>query len=311
MDEGMQRIVDDTWVWGPDRFEETFGRRLPGKFAENFPAGKRIVAVLTFDTQGDVDAAIPKLGTRTWPDGSINYCDLTMRQYDITEGLPRILRILDKHGIKGTFAVTGMTADWYPDDIRAIEDQGHEVAVHSHRHLPMFQLSEAEQREETERATEAVARVVQSKPVGYRSPFYTSTQYTLDHLRDLGYLWNSDFHDAEFPYVLEKDGRPIVEIPAGHDDFSQWLLMPGPGSVFPQMGGTPYGSPETVFQTMKMDFDVLYEESADRPRMVQWCMHPCITGRPFRAAVLDQLIDHMKGHDGVWFATCQELAALA
>ncbi|MGQ0669676.1 MAG: polysaccharide deacetylase family protein, partial [Actinomycetota bacterium] len=256
----MQRLtVDDEWVWHPSRFEETFGKRLPGRFLANWPTGKRIVVILTFDTQGDVDAAIPGLGTRTWPDGSINYCDLTMRQYDITEGLPRILRILDKHAVKATFAVPGMTADWYPNEIREIVGRGHEVAVHGHRHLPMFQLTRDEQRVEIERATEAVGRTIAAQPVGWRSPLYTVTEHTLDQLRDLGFLWNSDFHDADFPYVLEKEGRSIVEIPASHDDFSQWLQMAGKDAVFPQMGGTPYGTPQGVLETMKTEFDILYE----------------------------------------------------
>ncbi len=303
--------LDEPWVWGPHRFEATFGKRVSGQFEKKWPAGTRMVAILTFDTQGDVDAAIPNLGTRTWPNGSINYCDLSMRQYDLNDGLSRILRILDKHQIKATFPVTGLTAEWYPDIIRSIAERGHEVAVHSHRHLPMFQLSERDQRREMELATEAVAKAIGAQPVGWRSPFYTVTEHTLDHMRDLGFVWNSDFHDSEFPYILEKAGRRLVEIPAGHDDFTQWLLMPGLGAPFPQMGGTPYASPQAVLDCMRSEFKVFYEESAQQPKMLQWCMHPCISGRAWRASVLDKLIGEMKEQQGVWFATCRELADLA
>jgi hypothetical protein len=77
------------------------------------------------------------------------------------------------------------------------------------------------------------------------------------------------------------------------------------------MGGTPYGTYEGVLSTLKAEFDLLYRESADGPRVLQYCMHPKISGRAFRAAVLDELISHAKDHDGVWFATCRELAELA
>jgi hypothetical protein len=40
-------------------------------------------------------------------------------------------------------------------------------------------------------------------------------------------------------------------------------------------------------------------------------MHPKISGRAFRAMVLDRMLDYMKQHEGVWFATCGEIAALA
>jgi peptidoglycan/xylan/chitin deacetylase (PgdA/CDA1 family) len=303
------RLAD--WTWTKERFEEVFGRRLSGGFVERWPAGKRIAVLLTFDTQADVDAAVPNYvagQTCFWANGSINYCDLTMRQYDVLEGVPRMLRILRELGVKATFPTCGLTAEWYPDTVRAIVAEGHEVAVHGYYHAPMSELTPEEQRLEAERATEAIARVAGTQPAGWRCPLYSITEHTLDHLRDLGYRWNSDFHDCDFPYLLSKDGREIVEIPAGHDDWTAYLQY-APGS--PQMGGTPYGTYDGVLGTMKAEFDLLYRESAEEPRVFQFCMHPKITGRPFRAAVLDDLIRHMKEHDGVWFATCEEIAALA
>jgi peptidoglycan/xylan/chitin deacetylase (PgdA/CDA1 family) len=234
---------------------------------------------------------------------------MTMRQYDVLEGVARILRILDKHDVRATFPVCGLTAEWYPEMLRGIAADGHEIAAHGYSHLPLVDLSEGAQRQEVERATEAIDRVLLTPPKGWRCPMYSITEHTLDHIRDLGYLWDSDFHDQDFPYVLEKDGRPLVEIPAGHDDWTLYLQLAGKDAV--QMGGTPYGTAEGVFGSMKWEFDLLYEEAARAPRVFQWCLHPKISGRPFRAAVLDKLISYMKEHDGVWFATCSELAGLA
>jgi peptidoglycan/xylan/chitin deacetylase (PgdA/CDA1 family) len=299
----------DDWTWSKDRFEQIFGQRLPGGFRENWPSGKRVAALLTFDTQGDVDATVPGFENK-WVgyEDRINYCDVTMRQYDVLEGVPRILRILDKYGVKATFPTCGLTCEWYPDLIKEIAAGGHEVAVHGFHHVPLLQLDPDGERAEIERATEAVAAVIGEQPKGWRCPLYSITEHTLDFLRDFGYVWDSDFHDQDFPYVLSKDGRTIVEIPAGHDDWTLYLML-GPGTI--QMGGTPYGTADGVLGTMKAEFDILYEESADEPRVFQFCMHPKITGRPFRAAVLDRLIAYLQEHDGMWFPTCAELAALA
>jgi hypothetical protein len=76
------------------------------------------------------------------------------------------------------------------------------------------------------------------------------------------------------------------------------------------MGGVPYSSPSHVTDVLSSQFDMLYQESADAPRMMQYCMHPKITGLPYRAWGLQKLIEHMKSHDGVWFCTMEELAAL-
>ena len=304
------------WVWHKDDFEKSFGTRQAGRFAERWPAGVRLAVVVTFDTQGDVDAAVASdmagssaaYMTCRLRSGAINYCDLTMRQYDVLEGVPRVLRILRKYGVRATFPTCGLTAEWYPEMLKSLVDEGHEVAAHGYYHAPMDELSDAEERAEIERATEVIERVTGVKPRGWRCPMYTITVRTLDILRDIGYSWDSDFHDQDFPYVLSKDGRSIVEIPAGHDDWNMYLQA-SPGA--PTMGGTPYGTAEGVASTMRAEFDMLYEESAEAPRLLQWCMHPKISGRAFRAMVLDRTLEYMKQHEGVWFATCSEIAALA
>lgn len=306
--QGTSANVLDGWTWHKDKFEAIFGRRVEGNFRRNWPDGMRIAVVFTFDTQGDIDADVPGDYSGKWPGypDETNFCDLSMRLYDITEGVPRLLRLLARHEVKATFPVSGMTADWYPDTVREIEAGGHEIAVHGYHHVEHYRLDDRQEREEIERATEAVQRVTGEQPQGWRTPIYTTTARTLDIVRDLGYVWNSDLHDCDFPYVLSKGGRDIVEIPAGHDDWS--LYLQGAGV---QLGGVPYGNTEGVLSSLQAEFDYLYDESSDEPRMFQLCMHPNISGRPFRTAVLDRLIRHMKEHDGVWFASCAEVATLA
>jgi peptidoglycan/xylan/chitin deacetylase (PgdA/CDA1 family) len=306
---GTGSVLDD-WTWHKDDFAKTFGDRVPGRFRENWPANTRIAVALTFDTQGDIDAALPGRSNGRWPgyEDRINYVDLAMRQYDVLDGVPRVLRILAKHGVQATFPVSGMTCDWYPDTVREIASHGHEVAAHGYHHVLSIQLTPEQEREEIERATDAVARLLGAPPRGWRTPVYSTTEHTLDFLRDLDYQWHGDFHNADFPYVLRKNGRDIVEVPPSNDDWSLFLIG-GPGML--RMGGTPYGTTEGVLGTLKAEFDVLYEESAEAPRMFQLCMHPSIIGRPFRAAVLDRLITYIEECDGVWFTTCTDLAALA
>jgi peptidoglycan-N-acetylglucosamine deacetylase len=38
------------------------------------------------------------------------------------------------------------------------------------------------------------------------------------------------------------------------------------------------------------------------------CLHPFVSGRSMRIAMLDQLITRMKALPGVWFATCEDVA---
>jgi len=295
--------------WHRDQWEATFGRELPSKLFDNWPGGVRMMVMLTFDTQGDVDAAVPsyQLSSCYWTEGKINFCDLTERQYDTRRGVHRLLDILERHGVRGTFPVTGITAEWYPEVVEAIASRGHEVAVHGYRHIPLFNLDADEERAEIEAATTAVANALGSRPVGWRSPQYTTTVNTIRILTELGYLYNSDFHNDDLPYLLENDGRRIVEIPAGLDDWKLSLLQI-PKNV--GMGGVPYSSPSHVTDVLTSHFNMLYQESEREPRVMQYCMHPKITGVPHRAWGLEQIIKHIESHDGVRFVPMEEVARL-
>jgi len=53
---------------------------------------------------------------------------------------------------------------------------------------------------------------------------------------------------------------------------------------------------------------VLYAESADKPKMFAFQQHPLIMGRAHRSLYYDRLLDYIKGHEGVWFARCNDVA---
>jgi peptidoglycan/xylan/chitin deacetylase (PgdA/CDA1 family) len=299
------------WEWHKGRFEEIFGERSAGRFVERWPRNKNLGVLLSFDMQADVDAAAPWSShpNAFWDNGRTNYCDATMRLYDALEGLSRVLRILDKYGAPATFMFCGLTAEWYPELAREVVDAGHEIGVHGHRHVKLCNLTPEEELEEITAATNAVREFSGDAALGWRSPLYSATEHTLEILRDLGYAWHSDFHDQDFPYVLTKDGRAIVEIPAGNDDWGQYHMFTGAGS--PIMGGNRYGTVDGILSSMKGEFDVLYEESRTGPRVLNWAMHPKISGRPYPASVLDRLLGYIREHDGVWIATCNEVVSLA
>lgn len=296
--------------WHPSMWEKTFGRERRCDLTSKWPKDARIAVLLTFDTQGDVDAAVPGYQGNGcfWKDDKINYVDLCQRQYGTRRGVQRILDILERCGVTGTFPITGITAEWYPEIVDAIASSGHEIAVHGYRHIQLFNLDEAGEREEIEAATAAVENALGKRPVGWRSPMYSTTERTIRILTDLGYLYTSDFHNDDLPYVLENDGRALVQIPANMDDWELNLMNVrepvGMGSA------QPYSSPGQVTDILTSYFNMLYQEAEQGPQVMQYCMHPKITGRPHRGWGLEQSIKHMQAHEGVWFTTMEGVARL-
>ena len=50
-------------------------------------------------------------------------------------------------------------------------------------------------------------------------------------------------------------------------------------------------------------FDRLYQEGAENPRVMAISIHPYITGVPHRIKYLEMLLDYVIGHDGVALMT--------
>src|SRR5450759_5230876 len=105
--------------WHPDNWITHFGHETRVDMTTPELAGVRVVVLLTFDTQGDVDAAVPgyQAGAGHWSNGAVNYCDAAERQYDMRGGVQRVLRILRRFDAVGTFPTCGATAAWYPEVI--------------------------------------------------------------------------------------------------------------------------------------------------------------------------------------------------
>jgi peptidoglycan/xylan/chitin deacetylase (PgdA/CDA1 family) len=54
---------------------------------------------------------------------------------------PAVLRALHRHGVQATFFLVGNRAEQYPDLVRAIFEEGHEIGCHSHTHPYLHRLS--------------------------------------------------------------------------------------------------------------------------------------------------------------------------
>ena len=69
---------------------------------------------------------------------------LSLGQYGMSHGLPRILDLFDEFKIKATFFVPGKTAEVYPEAVKEIADRGHEIACHGYEYenLSLFSYEE-------------------------------------------------------------------------------------------------------------------------------------------------------------------------
>lgn len=73
-------------------------------------------------------------GNRGLKNGEKYIKSLSVGQYGPKRCVDRILQKLDQYGVKATFFVPGLTAERYPEVIKRIAEQGHEIGHHGYAH---------------------------------------------------------------------------------------------------------------------------------------------------------------------------------
>lgn len=232
-------------------------------------------------------------------------------------GVQRILQLLDRAGIPGTFFVTGHTADTYPGSVRAIAGAGHEIGHHGYLHENPVTLARDEERAVLERGFAALDRAAGVRPTGYRSPAWDNSPNTIGLLQEFGFRYESSLMGQDFtPYwaragdAVGPDGAyhfgppsDIVELPVS------WILDDWPHFEYnatEQRVSPGLSAPSKVEEIWRGEFDFMLREV---PRgVITLTMHPQVIGRGHRMLMLERLVDYFKGHDSVRFATLGQVA---
>ncbi|TWE28799.1 polysaccharide deacetylase family protein [Prauserella muralis] len=209
-------------------------------------------------------------------------------------GVWRLLDLFDSHAMKTTLFVPGRIGELYPEAVRAWARSGHEVADHMWEHR--VPADPATERAHLLRSTEALEKLSGRRPIGTRS------WHSAELLGELGYLYNS--HDAadHRPYFTEyHGGTRLMNLPFHYalDDaqfFSfAWLNTDNSAQRI--------ADPDRVLELWWDTFWQQYQQGG----YLNICLHPFMSGRSMRVAMLDQLITRMKELPGVWFASCEEV----
>jgi peptidoglycan/xylan/chitin deacetylase (PgdA/CDA1 family) len=266
-----------------------------------WPDGKTAAAAFTFDV--DAESAVLWNASEGIEAVGARMSVMSHQAYGPLVGVPRILELLERHQIASTFFVPGHTADRYPQAIRSIVAAGHEIAHHGYLHEQPTALTLEQEIDVLDRGLAALADVAGVRPSGYRAPMWDLSWRTPALLAERGFLYDSSLMDSDHPYELAITpgaDRSLVEIPIqwALDDWEQYCYLPdisGSGLI---------ESPRKARELWQLEFDGL--------RRVGGCWvltnHPFLTGRPSRAAELDDLMRYVLDHDDVWTTNLASIA---
>lgn len=274
--------------------------------AANWPNGAKIAVqiVLNYEEGGEnnilhgdaaseaflseITGAQPWFGQRHWNME-------TLYEYGSRAGFWRLHRMLSDLPITVYGVATALARA--PQQVAAMKSSGWEIASHGLKWVEHKDMGEEEERTQIADAIRLHTEVVGEAPQGW----YTGrcSNNTVRLTAETGqFAYVADSYADDLPYWSKEGGVDQLIVPYTMDCNDMRFSI--------QAGFTNGDQFESY---LKDSFDFLYEEGeAGAPKMLSIGLHCRIMGRPGRAAALRRVIEYMKSHKGVWFATRLEIA---
>ena len=128
--------------------------------------------------------------------------------YGYTEGIPRVLDLMDKHGIKRSSFMIGRAVENQPDLAPEIVRRGHEAAAHGRTWENSYNLPPDQERQFIQDCADTIERVTRQCPVSWNAFYLRNSVHTLEILQDLGFLYHIDDQSRDEPL---RGFRPLAE----------------------------------------------------------------------------------------------------
>lgn len=257
------------------------------------PDARAAAVSVTFDNLGEA----MDLATGAWPqDAPVG------GHYSVTEVLPRVLDLLAAENVRSTYFAEGWSANIYPDAIRSLTENGHEVGLHGWRHEPWSELHSAE----IERAL--IARGVTAmrrhgvELHGFRPPGGTLTEATAQILLEHGFTYVSPAgHDAGML-------NGLVALPFRWTAIDAYYFFDAFGPLRRAFGDGDWTlDPDRLVAGVEQALDDVLATGG----YLSLLFHPFLQAAPEHFHAMAEVIARVAGDPDVWCAPCAVHAAWA
>ena len=286
----MQRYPRDMTGYGPNPPDAQWpdGARIAVQIVLNYEEGGEN-NVLHGDAASEAFLS-EIVGAAAWP-GQRHWNMESIYEYGARAGFWRLHRMMADLPVTVYGVATALARA--PEQVAAMQDAGWEIASHGLKWIEYKDAPEDVERAHMAEAIRLHTEVTGTPPRGwYTGRCSVNTVRLAAETGQFAYV--ADSYADDLPYWMEF-GR--------HDQ----LIVPYTLDANDMRFATPQGfnSGTQFFDYLKASFDTLYREGG---RMMSVGLHCRLIGRPGRAEALRQFIDYAKGHEGVWFATREQIA---
>jgi polysaccharide deacetylase family protein (PEP-CTERM system associated) len=105
--------------------------------------------------------------------------------------------------VKATFFCLGWIAERYPQLIKEIQGQGHEIACHGYAHRLIYKQSKKEFKEDIHKAKAILEDIISGEVLGYRAPSYSITnksKWAFEVLVEEGFKYDSSIFPIQHDF---------------------------------------------------------------------------------------------------------------
>jgi peptidoglycan/xylan/chitin deacetylase (PgdA/CDA1 family) len=271
----------------------------------------------------DVDAVAGWLGSYGGEDSPD---DISRGIFAGEVGTPRLLELFRRESLRTTWFIPGHSAETFPDQMRAVAEAGHEIGVHGYSHENPIAMSREQETDVLDHSIAIIEKLSGRRPTGYVAPWWEFSNVTNELLLERGIKYDHSLMHRDFePYyvrvgdswtkidyaktaeewmkpLVRGEETDLVEIPAN------WYLDDLPPMMFIKASPNSHGfvNPRHLEEMWRDQFDWVYREMDYG--VFTMTIHPDVSGRPQVLLMLERLIEHINSHDGVRWATFDEIA---
>ena len=260
------------------------------------PDGKRIAVWTIVNVENwDPDQPMPRtvlpppMGQPLLPD----LPNWAWHEYGMRVGIWRFFDVLAARGIRASFALNGSVVQLYPEMCRAAHAAGWDFMGHGFVQRPMHRVDD--QPAAIAATIDAIREITGHPPRGWESPGLTETPEIADYLAAAGIEYVADWVLDDVPVPIRTLTGRLISVPYTVE-LNDVVI-----TVVEKHGA------DELLRRGRDQFDRLYAEGAESPRVMAISIHPYLTGVPHRIRYLEALYDYILGHDGVAMMTGAEI----
>jgi len=235
---------------------------------------------------------------KPWPTPHPSVPGYSIRDYGNRVGHMRLMKLLDKYGIRGSISLSTALCDHHPEIIDLCLERDWEFFSHGiYNTRYTYGMSEDQERAMIADSMETIYKHTGQHCLGYLAPALSHSELTIDLFAEAGGLYTCDlFHDEQPTPVKVRNGQKFVSIPYSLEMNDTIVYVVN--KIEPER-----------YKKMLMDhFDRLYQEGAASGTVMCIPLHNYQVSCPHRLQAFEEALEYITGHSDVWRATGKEIA---